>query len=130
MIQLPESVKALINHISEDYHLKNLKQHSQVKTIQSLSKQETDVTSLNINLSFEEGPICYNISIQTKNLKRKFAWKTNNELNPSVNAMFKAMEKDQKGGETNDNENVEIDDDKIETPKKIGKFLVDNEIYM
>ena len=69
MIHLPESVKALINHISEDYHLKNLKQHSQVKTIQSLSKQETDVTSLNINLSFEEGPICYNISIQTTRRK-------------------------------------------------------------
>ena len=45
MIHLPESVKALINHISEEYHIKNLKHQSQVKTIQSLLKQETNVTS-------------------------------------------------------------------------------------
>ena len=65
MIQLPESVKALISHISEEYHLKNLKHHSQVTIIQSLLKSETDVTSLDINLSFEEGPICYCISLKT-----------------------------------------------------------------
>ena len=63
MIQLPESVKALINHVSEEYHLKNLTNPSQVNTIQSLLKLETDVTSLYINLSFEEGPICYKIYI-------------------------------------------------------------------
>ena len=126
MIQLPESVKALINHVSEEYHLKNLTNPSQVNTIQSLLKLETDVTSLYINLSFEEGPICYKISIQRKNLKRKFALKTKNELNPSVIAMLEAMEKDQNDEERND-ENVEIDDDVVETPKKIGKFSVDNE---
>ena len=126
MIQLPESVKALINHVSEEYHLKNLTNPSQVNTIQSLLKLETDVTSLYINLSFEEGPICYKISIQRKNLKRKFALKTKNELNPSVIAMLEAMEKDQNDEKRND-ENVEIDDDVVETPKKIGKFSVDNE---
>ena len=102
MIQLPESVKALINHVSEEYHLKNLTNPSQVNTIRSLSKLETDVTSLYINLSFEEGPICYKISIQRKNLKRKFALKTKNELKPSVIAMLEAMEKDQNDEERND----------------------------
>ena len=126
MIQLPESVKALISHISEEYHLKNLKHHSQVTIIQSLLKPETDVTSLDINLSFEEGPICYSISLKTQNLKRKkFALKTDSKLHDSVNAMLEAMNNDQNEKETNDNDNVEIDVE--ETPKKIGKFSVDNE---